>query len=141
MTTNASATNYTDSTVVHVLMSEEYFARMWLHVLLLLVVMVVGVPGNSMVIAVFFKSQRRKRYNSTQLLVLALAITDLSVCTLLVPFDLHRLRYFFSLQVCQVVFSLWVVFSFHAGMSHVFLPRPSQTSPCACCSSSSTCTG
>ena len=111
MTTNASATNYTDSTVVHVLMSEEYFARMWLHVLLLLVVMVVGVPGNSMVIAVFFRSQRRKRYNSTQLLVLALAITDLSVCTLLVPFDLHRLRYFFSLQVCQVVFSLRMFFS------------------------------
>ena len=108
MTANVSAGNYTDSTVVHVLMSEEYFARMWLHVFLLVLVMAVGVPGNSLVIAVFFKSQRRKKYNSTQLLVLALAVTDLSVCTLLIPFDLHRLRHFFSLQVCQMTFSIQV---------------------------------
>ncbi|KAL8601272.1 hypothetical protein ACOMHN_003216 [Nucella lapillus] len=80
-----------DVSVVHRLMSDENFANMWLHVLLLLLVMGVGVPGNGFV-------RRRRQYNSTQLLVLALALNDLTVCLLLLPFDLYRLRHFYSVR-------------------------------------------
>ncbi|KAK7508665.1 hypothetical protein BaRGS_00000231 [Batillaria attramentaria] len=97
---NSQIRNDTDvMLLLNRLMSEEYFAMVWPHVLLLVVVMVLGIPGNALVIAVFFKIQRKKRYNSTQLLVIALAFADLVVCCLLIPFDIHRLRFYYSVKV------------------------------------------
>ncbi|XP_076437895.1 gastrin/cholecystokinin type B receptor-like [Babylonia areolata] len=58
-----------------------------------------------MAMSVFFRGQRKRHYNPTQLLVLTLALNDLAVCLLLLPFDLYRLRHFYSLTdevLCDV---------------------------------------
>ncbi|CAG2254548.1 CCKAR [Mytilus edulis] len=68
------------------------------------VVMILGIPGNLLVIIVYFGSLRR-RDGTHWMYIRALAITDLLVCTVTIPFELfqqtHQLTFYSGLG-CQI---------------------------------------
>jgi hypothetical protein len=53
------------------------------------VVMALGIPGNLLVIAVYFGTLKR-RQGTHWIFIRALALTDLLVCTIAIPFELFQ---------------------------------------------------
>ncbi|XP_052067264.1 neuromedin-U receptor 1-like [Mytilus californianus] len=112
------AGNYTNSDMTLDDFNDKETAKRTSAIVYLSVVMALGIPGNLLVIIVYFGSLRR-RDGTHWMYIRALAITDLLVCTVAIPFELfqqtHQLT-FYSAAGCSVFRSISVHLSLTSSL-------------------------
>ncbi|XP_063401417.1 melanopsin-B-like [Mytilus trossulus] len=110
--------NFTNSDMTLDDFNDEETAKRTSAIVYLSVVMALGIPGNLLVIIVYFGSLRR-RDGTHWMYIRALAITDLLVCTVAIPFELfqqtHQLT-FYSAAGCSIFRSISVHLSLTSSL-------------------------
>ncbi|XP_069133028.1 alpha-2A adrenergic receptor-like [Argopecten irradians] len=99
-------TNSTNSTLLSrytlVQLNDEEFYRRLAPVVYLAVLMVIGIPGNLIVLVVYFRDFTR---STNRTFILVLATLDLSVCSISLPFEITEMRFqymFYAVVACKL---------------------------------------
>ncbi|OWF50527.1 putative tyramine receptor 2 isoform X1 [Mizuhopecten yessoensis] len=82
--------------------NDEEFYRRLAPVIYLAVLMVVGIPGNLLVLVVYFRDFTRSTHRT---FILSLAALDLSVCLVSLPFEIFEMRFqytFYNVIACKL---------------------------------------